>query len=71
MLAPFCISAVVPSPVSRADSLPIASRLEERDVGSILGFRPSSLEEFLIGSHSPLLWSSSPVLQVSTPMTRS
>jgi hypothetical protein len=33
--------------------------LEERCVGSNLGHRPSSLEEFLIGS----LWSSSPVLQ--------
>jgi hypothetical protein len=46
----FPVSAAVPSPVPKADSLSIARRsyseLEERGFGLILGYRPSSSEEF-------------------------
>jgi hypothetical protein len=37
--------------------------LEKRGLGLVLGYRPNSIEGILIGSHSPPLWSPSPVLQ--------
>jgi hypothetical protein len=42
----------------------VLTELEERCVGLISGNRPSSVKEFLIGSHSPPIWSPSPVLQL-------
>jgi hypothetical protein len=40
------------------------AELEERGIRLILGYRPSSCEEFLLASiHPPPLWSPSPVLQ--------
>jgi hypothetical protein len=38
--------------------------LEEMRVGPVPGYRPCSLVEFLIGSHSPPLWSPYSVLQL-------
>jgi hypothetical protein len=53
LLAPFRVSAVVPSLVLRVDSLPIArwswpssAELEERVIRLVLGYRPNSCREF-------------------------
>jgi hypothetical protein len=43
------VYAAVPNPVPRADRFPIATRLRQvrrKDVKSISGYGPSSLEEF-------------------------
>jgi hypothetical protein len=43
------VYAAVPNPVPRADRFPIATRLRQvrrKDVESISGYGPSSLEEF-------------------------
>jgi hypothetical protein len=50
LLTPIRVSAAVPNPVLKADSLsiarPVLAELEERGIGFDLGYRPSSSEEF-------------------------
>jgi hypothetical protein len=50
LLVLICVFAAVPNPVSRADSFfysyAVLAKLEEMDVSLILGYRPSSIEEF-------------------------
>jgi hypothetical protein len=49
----------------------VLAELEERCVGFIVGHRPCSIEEFLIGYHLPPLWSPYLVVQLVSEPVRS